>query len=171
MINKKFIIYLLLIILLSISLISCSKQVVNTTITKVAEETTSKYPDIVKLTLDGERKGSDILFYGTTNLPDGVLLAYNLDITKQGVISYPLGDDRNLIIKDGKYSVTVSDVPDGIVKVWVCFSTIVPPDKQPQGAIDKYGENGEKIKGDNLTVFKFTDGEKITRIELIKDIQ
>jgi hypothetical protein len=53
---------LLIIIILSFSLVSCVKQANLITTTKAMEATTSKYPDIVKLTLDGGRKGFDILF-------------------------------------------------------------------------------------------------------------
>ena len=169
--HNRFIICILVIVLLSFSLISCGKQVDTTATTKVAEAATSKYPDIVKLTLDGERKGSDIIFYGTTNLPDGVLLAYEVSLPETLLEEEYFWEEGRLTIKDGKYSGKISNVPEGKGKaeIWVAFQTILGTDvedKQPQGVMDKYGELGEKMKGDNVTVFEFEDGDFKT-IELI----
>jgi len=168
--NNRFIICILVIVLLSFSLISCGKQVDTTTTTKVAEAATSKYPDIVELTLDGERKGSDVIFYGTTNLPDGVLLAYEVSLPETLLEEEYFWEEGRLTIKDGKYSGKVSNVPEGKAEIWVAFTTILGTDvedKQPQGVIDKYGAGGEKMKGDNVTVFKFENGEEYKTIELI----
>jgi hypothetical protein len=163
--NKLLVTFVLIIVLLSFNLFSCNKQADVVTTTKVAEAITSNYPDIIELTLDGERKGSDIFFYGSTNLPDGVFIVYEVTIPEQFSqgIENPYYEAGNLIIKDSKFSGKVSNVPNLKAEIWIAFQTILGTDiKQPQGVIDKYGELGEKMKGENMV----KSGD-IKRIELI----
>ena len=134
--NKIKLFSLVLIVVLIFSFTAC-------TIPKTATETTSKYPDFIELTLDGERKGADIVFYGTTNLPDGVLLAYEVSLPETLLEEEYFWEEGNLTIKDGKYLGKVSNIPEGKGKaeIWIAFTTILGTEvKQPQGVIDKYGE-------------------------------
>lgn len=135
------------------------------TTTMTTEATTPKYPDIIELTLDGSRSGSDILFSGITNLPDGVLITYEVTIPETLYEENYFVETGNLSIKDGKYSGEVNNFPveKGKAEIWVSFQTILGTDiKQPQGVIDKYGELGEKMEGDNVVKSGY-----IKRIELI----
>jgi len=170
--KTKFLISTLLIVLIfSFTACNTPKVVTETTTTQTettVTETTPEYPDFIELTLGGERKGSDIIFYGTTNLPDGALIVYEVTLPETLYDENYFAETGNLTIKDGKYSGKVSNVPEGKgeAEIWIAFQTILGTEvKQPQGAIVKYGELGEKMKGDN--VVKSGD---IKRIELITKI-
>ncbi|MGJ9460326.1 hypothetical protein [Oceanobacillus sp. CF4.6] len=113
----------------------------------------------VDLTMETEAIESTLTVSGETNLPNGTLLTYEVshldDFEK-----YSTGE---IEVIDGDYhtEIDISDWPEGDINVWLAFQTILGTTvEQPKEVIEKYGEMGENLEGDNVT-----DGD-MKRIEL-----
>jgi hypothetical protein len=130
---------------------------------EVEEEPIYKLPDVVTLTLEGKRENGDIIFYGTSNLPDGVLLSYEVSIPETLQEEEYIWEDGILEIEDCQFLGEVSNFPEGEVEVWVAFQTILGTElSQPQEVIEKYGEMGENINGENI--YEVGDFKRIEQI-------
>lgn len=89
-------------------------------------------------------KARTVLIEGTTNLPDGALLEWDLEArngeTKHGPMK----------VKGGKFTstVTVNEWRPGRVEVWVGFNTLIKG--QPPEVVQRYGARGERLTGPNI---------------------
>ncbi len=108
----------------------------------------------VNLTLSASAEGRTVTIAGETDLPDGTWLCYELrspgDVT--------LFSDGLIQVQGGRYErqVVLEDWPPGRVEVWLAFQTILGSMtegslKQPPEIIEKFGELGENLVGDNVT--------------------
>lgn len=95
----------------------------------------------VTLTLKATRAGTSLHLSGTTNLPGGAVITYEV----QEVNSAWITDDEHAKVKHGRYGVVVKSVPQDRLEVWAAFVIMDGVVKQPQKLVDMYGENGEKI--------------------------
>jgi len=114
----------------------------------------------VEFTLKAKRNGDTIKLSGTTNLPDGALLAYSLEWAQDLT-------EGTLLVSDGRFEGSVSDVPSGPVEAWVAFQTILGAGKsQPQELIDRFGEMGENMTGpDVVTGGDLKRAEKVVTVD------
>lgn len=125
-----------------------------------------KHP--VELTLDASLQGSELVVQGTTSLPDGALISYEVTGRGKNTSNYPgvqgLDDSPGFVfegtvpVKDGRYrgAVDFSHLPgqEAVEKigVWVAFQTLLGASaKQPDAIVEEFGQMGEKLTGSNVT--------------------
>lgn len=121
-------------------------------------------------------KGHRVLIEGFTNLPDDALVAYEVEheLFFKGHIPllesdrYSKEDRRaaqekslkwmyrgHIPVKAGRFiqALDIREWPAGRIKVWVAFQTILGTGvKQPAKIIARYGQMGERIKGNQVTM-------------------
>jgi hypothetical protein len=155
----------------------------------VIQETTKK-TDIF-LTMNTDIENQVLKMSGSTNLPDGAILVYEIKhndvndpnfLTKQAKkLSEGMHDELlaesdkrftegHIEVRDGLWDVNV-DVSNwirGTVEVWVAFQTIIgTKTKQPDEIIEVYGQWGENLTGSQVT----QSGENLKRVEVIEEIR
>jgi hypothetical protein len=122
-----------------------------------------------------------IVIEGTTDLPDGALIAYEVTHDAFGTSddlqdsTWDLFADGSVPVQGGRYSVNVpvAGWPSGRVTVWVAFQTVLgatidgqPADGQPADVIERYGNMGENLTGSNVS-----ESGDSKRVELEQTIQ
>lgn len=143
----------------------------------IATAAASEGTRVVNLTMSPaiQDNGNRVLIEGFTNLPDGALIAYEVEHDQFGKGHVPLlgsrsnsGEERRaaqktsltwkhegqLPVKAGHFiqALDVKDWPAGRIKVWVAFQTILGTSvEQPAEVIARYGEMGERIEGNQAT--------------------
>jgi len=107
----------------------------------------------VALTLVAERAGGAVIFEGTTDLPDGALIAYEVsrDYGDEEWPANPWATEGTVAVKRGAYRGRVENAPEGTIKVWVAFQTILGAETQPADVLETFGEMGEHLTGENVT--------------------
>ena len=122
----------------------------------------------VALTMEARVEDRSIVVEGTTDLPDGALIAYEVthDDFATSDATMDLFADGTVPVDGGSYSVTtpVPDWPPGDVTVWVAFQTLLASD-QPADVVERYGVMGEHLSGSNIT-----ESGGLKRVELERTI-
>lgn len=104
----------------------------------------------VELSLSPRILGNLLLIEGQTDLPNRTLLLYEAT----AVSSAPKVETGTLDVLDGRYlrQVDLQGWQAGTIAVWVGFQTLLPNNqKQPETVIEKFGEMGEFLYGENVT--------------------
>ncbi len=119
-----------------------------------ATESPAASPDdspVVELTLDAERTGETLKFSGTTNLPDGALLLYRITLPADADGGSSL--EWTGVVNDGRFE-GESPPLNWPVELLVAFQMDLDRDgQQPAELIERFGENGEKMKGDTVAYY------------------
>lgn len=103
----------------------------------------------VSLTVTAQQQNKQLRISGTTNLPDGAIVAFEVAATDLNVNEFA---DGTATVGGGRFSssVDVSEWPSGNVEVWAAFQTVLGHGEQPQAILDRYGKFGEKLTGPNV---------------------
>ena len=104
----------------------------------------------VELSLNPRILGHFLIIEGQTDLPNRTLLMYEA----AEVSSDPKIETGTLDVLDGRYlrQVDIQGWHAGTIAVWVGFQTLLPNgQKQSETVIEKFGEMGEFLYGDNVT--------------------
>jgi hypothetical protein len=136
-----------------------------TAATGIAPSGTPFQGQSVTLTLSLGVNGTVLNIHGMTNLPDRTILLYKVS----RVAPDPISTEGTLAVLNGEYAtqVDLSGWTSGPVEVWVGFQTRPGGNlEQPQEVIERYGETGENLHGENVIE---TDGVK--RIEVRQNIE
>jgi hypothetical protein len=121
-----------------------------TAATNLAPSSTPFQGESVTLTLNTVLDTNVLSIQGRTNLPNRAILLYKVS----HVAPDPVTIDGTLAVLDGQYAtqVDISSLPPGTVEVWVAFQTIFGnSESQPEEIIERYGERGEYLYGENVT--------------------
>jgi hypothetical protein len=118
----------------------------------------------VDLTMDARIEGDSIVAEGTTDLPDGAVIVYEVtheDFGTKDDLEDPVWSlfaDGSAPVDGGRYSLSapVADWPAGDVTVWVAFQAVLgdevdPASGQPASVMERYGEMGANLTGPNVT--------------------
>ena len=119
----------------------------------------------VELSLNPYLHGNLLTIEGRTNLPDRAILMYEV---RDGAPA-PRVISGIMAVQLGRYvaQTNLSGWQAGTIEVWVGFQTLLGSDeKQPEEVIERYGEMGEFLYGDNVTE---TDGFK--RVEVTQTLE
>lgn len=139
--------------------------------TEIPAATQTPAPTVV-LTLAPHIDGNILIVEGTTDLPNGTFISYEVrheQLLTNFEIPYDnLFVDGNIEASKGIYSrqVNLSGWLAGNLEIWVAFQTILSGDvKQPPEIIARFGELGELLQGDNVN-----SSTSLKRVELIKTL-
>jgi hypothetical protein len=105
-------------------------------------------PSNVLVTLDAEMYGRKVTLSGETDLPDGTELDW--DVAKDDSAEFRLDLHGTTTVADGGFRVDADFVdlaPGTPVVVAVRF---YPGDWQPAEVVERFGENGERLRGSGL---------------------
>lgn len=119
----------------------------------------------VHLTLSASLIGDLLTIEGTTDLPNRTILMYKVS----PVAPDPISTDATVAVLDGRYAaqVDLSGWPSGTVEVWVGFQMFLSNGQtQPQEVIERYGERGEYLYGENVT-----ENSGLKRVEVRQAIE
>jgi hypothetical protein len=99
------------------------------------------------LTLNAETTGETVRVSGTSDLPDGTILQYNVWQDDADDVHASFGEAT---VVSGRYEfkVSTSGWPVRAFRVRVAFSS---GDFQPRAVVDKFGPAGEHLAGPNVT--------------------
>jgi hypothetical protein len=90
------------------------------------------------------------LLAGTTDLPDGSLIAYEVT---HAVVAVGR-EDGTMLVTGGRFqrSVDLASWPPGRIEAWVAFQTILGTTvHQPPAVLQRFGQMGERLRGANVT--------------------
>jgi hypothetical protein len=119
----------------------------------------------VELSLNPRIQGNLLIIEGTTDLPNRALLMYEVS----HVSPDPMVANGTMDVLEGRYlrQVDLSNWPAGTIAVWVGFQTIFGNDvKQPEEIIERFGEMGEFLYGDNVT-----ENGGFKRVEVMETVE
>ena len=122
--------------------------------------------ETVSLTVGHRTQWRILWMEGTTDLPDGALVAYRIThklARAQPADQWPapnLMESGKAAVQDGQYwtRVNTTNWPNGEVRILIQFP--VPP--QPDFVVERYGQFGEKLTGDNVIT---VEGIKTIEVE------
>ena len=119
----------------------------------------------VHLSLFSHIEGDMLTIEGLTDLPNRAILMYEVS----EVSPNPTIVEGTVPVLDGRYSrqVDLTGWPAGTIAIWVGFQTLLEHgEKQPSDVIERFGEMGEFLYGENITE---TDGLK--RVEVMNTLE
>lgn len=130
--------------------------------------TTETEATTVALTLEAERAGGAVVLTGTTDLPDGALLAYEVsrDYGDEALPADPWWQEGTLAVEGGAYRAEIADAPRGTIEAWVAFQTILGEGTQPADVLETFGEAGERLSGENVS-----EAGGLKRVELTATVE
>ena len=99
------------------------------------------------MTADARVGASTVTVSGTTNLPDGAVIDYDVSNAEYGV---PVVGGHT-VVSNGEFSFVadVASLPAGKADVWLWFE--VSPARQPVPVVLTYGPGGERMAGDQVS--------------------
>ncbi len=111
-------------------------------------------PGAVRLDVTAKLGGDTVALSGSTDLPDGALLDYQLQHERW--MNQPPTDkpqwmvEGTMAVAAGRFTqgVDVAGWPAGSVEVWVGFQPFAPG--QPAELAERFGANGERLSGGNV---------------------
>ncbi len=111
-------------------------------------------PIAVTLTLSPTLQGSRLRIAGTTDLPDGAVIVYEVRHERwatEGELQW--FREGQVVVEEGAFSTRtrLRSWPRGALQVWASFQTVLPDGQQPPEVIATFGEMGERLAGDNVT--------------------
>jgi len=124
----------------------------------VKAESAPDSPPTVALTMTSSIKNRHLTIKGTTDLPNGALISY--EVRHEGAAIHTdvpmekMFADGNSVVEGGQYlaDVNLEGWPRGELTVWVAFQTILGMSKhQPPVLLTRFGEMGEKLTGANVS--------------------
>jgi len=106
---------------------------------------------VVNLSAHGTCVDNIVSVQGTASVPDGALISYEVgDAFVDAADGYPAISDGTVPVSGGRFffEVDISDFPTSmrVVPIWIGFQMI----GQPKYVINLYGENGEKMLGQQV---------------------
>lgn len=115
--------------------------------------TPARRTDVVVQIVTATRSGSTISVSGTTSVPDGAFIAYEVVPARDG---FPIREGAARVQGERfTFNANIAGFPSGPVEVWVAFVTILGGPTydatQPSGVLDLYGGMGQNITGPNVT--------------------
>lgn len=121
--------------------------------------------ETVAFTFTPHVQGRSVVIDGTTDLPDGTWISYEIDPKTLG-IGTPV--DGATAVKKGKYHAIVQVDFSGGAEAWAAFQTVLGSQTQPKAIIDRFGDLGQNLTGPNVT----TEGTSLVvkRVEITHDI-
>jgi hypothetical protein len=134
----------------------------------------------IAFSLSPSLSGRTIMVAGTTDLPDGALINYEIEHEQYKHVDF--GSDRkkflkevNLTFADGStpvksghyaHAVDISGWRPGSVQVWAAFEPVM----QPESVAEKYGKQGEYLKGSNVNTTEVAKTGSFSRVELTRTV-
>ncbi len=132
----------------------------------------------VELAMASKVVGSTIVVEGTTDLPDGARIVYEVTHESFGTsddfqdVTWGLFADGSVPVEDGGYAFTVpvAGWPAGDVTVWTAFQPDIgedvdPEHGQPAVVMERYGEMGKHLTGSNVS-----ESSGLKRVELERTV-
>jgi hypothetical protein len=107
----------------------------------------------VALALAARREGDVVIVAGTTDLPDGALISFELRHERFGALPGATGfEDGATTVRSGRFSerVGIDGWPGGAIDVWAAFEPTSVHGAQPAPVLERYGRSGERLAGDNV---------------------
>lgn len=104
----------------------------------------------VNLDLEPRLEGRTVVIAGTTDLPDGVYLLWDVTLLRGEPRPFDQGEMQ---VRDRRFEerVDVSSWPEGEIEVWVGFELYGDSDyQQPREVVDWFGSDGENLTGPNV---------------------
>ena len=136
-----------------------------TAATSIAGPPTPESAQFVQLTLNPYVQNNLLMVEGTTDLPSRTLLMYEVS----EVSAAPMVLNGTMPVLEGRYArqVDLTGWHADTIVVWVGFQTLLGGnEQQPEEVIERFGEMGEFLYGDNVTE---TNGLK--RVEVSQTVQ
>lgn len=121
-------------------------------------------PPVISLTLSPTLRGDTLVITGSTDLPNGTLIAYEIrhegEYTPLATVAVP---SLNSFSIGTSATESLKGWPPGKIEVWGAFQTILGRNaKQPPEVISRFGELGEKLQGNNVTKAGSTKRVEVT---------
>ena len=112
--------------------------------------------EAVVLAVDHRSRWRELRIEGTTDLPDGAVVSYHVthalaeELPPSEWPARNLIDDGTAVVQESQYWTKLNTTywPAGAVRVQVQF----PVAPQPAAVRERYGEFGEHLTGDNVTI-------------------
>lgn len=130
-------------------------------------------PTTVALEMNARLEGNSLLIDGTTDLPDGALLVYEVRHERYGHDpETPLDmifTEGSLAVAGGNFAATVDLAlfDPGELQVWVAFQIKLPRNgEQPSDIRARFGDRGERLSGPNVTELE-TGGKHVAAIQTV----
>jgi len=120
----------------------------------------------VQLTLEAEVLGDTLLVHGTTNLPDGSLLSYEIHQVEDPQLRWHAEGHAQVAFGAFSERIDIGDWPGGDVEVFLSFPSALGGVEQPEEAVERFGERGERLTGSN--VVEYDDGNRIEKIAVVQ---
>ncbi len=134
--------------------------------TATVAPTTSKAKATVELTLNAHLNGDTLNIEGSTDLPDGAVIIYEISLMPpaSGPIRELILTNRGATVSGGKYAATedIAKWPEGDFRVYIAFQPAFGD--QPAAIIERFGETGQHLEGFNVVGF----GQGIKSVELVQ---
>lgn len=117
------------------------------------------FPPMVALRVNASLEGNDLAIAGTTDLPDGTVLTYEVRHDRMPIDhetpEWMLFEEGTATVAGGRFEAAVdaSQLDPGLFEVYVAFKTDLPGGaQQPSAVLEAYGQHGEKLVGPNVIV-------------------
>jgi hypothetical protein len=126
----------------------------------------------VDLTLAPRVVGNTIYIEGTTDLPDGAIIEWELRHEhvweRRDIPIEHMSGEGHTVVRGHRYyaAVNLSNWPSGSIEVWVAFQPRSYGTRQPAYINGIFGINGEGMDGANVTYHP----AQMRRVELIKNV-
>lgn len=138
---------------------------IETSAASLASPTAPASAQFVSLSLNPRIQGNLLIIEGRTDLPNRALLMY--EATE--VSTNPMVAQGTMPVLDGNYlrQVDLSGWHAGTIAVWVAFQTLLDSnEKQPEEILERFGEMGEFLYGDNIT-----EADGLKRVEVTQTVE
>lgn len=126
----------------------------------------------VALTMTARLSQGMARIQGTTDLPNGTIIAYevrHVDMIRRTDLPVDkLFADGTSVVREGKYrsEVDLEGWPAGQIEVWVAFQTVMGGKmRQPPDILKRFGEEGEFLSGPNVV-----QSGSLKRVELTRTV-
>ena len=136
-----------------------------TAATSIVGPPTPESGQFVHLTLNPYVQNNLLIIEGMTDLPDRTILLYEV----REVSAAPKVASGAMPVLEGRYArqVDLSGWNADTIVVWVGFQTLLDGnEKQPDEVIERFGEMGEFLYGDNVT-----EANGLKRVEVSQTVQ
>ena len=121
-----------------------------TAVVNNASPTPPASAQFVELSLNPRIQGNLLIVEGRTDLPNRALLMYEAS----EIATNPMVANGTMPVQDSRYlrQVDITGWHAGTIAVWVGFQILLgSEEKQPEEIIERFGEMGEFLYGDNVT--------------------
>jgi hypothetical protein len=136
-----------------------------TAATNLAGPPTPASAQFVHLTLNPYLQNNLLMVEGMTDLPDRTILMYEV----REVSAVPMVFNGTMPVLEGRYArqVDLTGWHADTIFIWVAFQTLLDSNEgQPEEVIERFGEMGEFLYGDNVT-----EANGFKRVEVSQTVQ